>query len=326
MLISFVIPVYNAEKFIEKCVDSIIDQPIKNDQIEIILVNDGSKDKTEEICKALSKKHSCLRLFSNNNHGPGYTRNYGLEKAIGKYIWFIDADDYLSPNVLPKVITELVNDFDLYITSFRHVTPENKLIKQTVFKNETFSTISLLKQNYFVNFVWCKLIKKQILEDNNIRFREDVRGPEDFDFSFKLLSKIDKVRVVSTMTYNYIEQPNSLMTLRTEGHMQKLANDSIEVGNGLRKFMINEIKTPSQKEAFESWLSNYLYGLLFSLYRYKHYKPKFVVSALKELRINKNYPIKIHNNKLKRILFTLVANIRPLFMLLVYQKRIMSPK
>ena len=92
--ISIIIPAYNAEKYIDKCLDSLINQTKK--EIEIIIVNDGSKDKTEEIIKSYTD--SRIKYYKNTNKGIGYTRNYGIEKSTGKYLMFLDSDDYYEKN------------------------------------------------------------------------------------------------------------------------------------------------------------------------------------------------------------------------------------
>ena len=113
--ISVIVPIYNAEKYLNKCVDSLINQTKK--ELEFILVNDGSTDKTEEIIK--SYKDSRIKYFKNKNQGIGKTRNFGIEKATGKYIMFLDSDDYLKNNaceILYKSVEK--TDADLAICDF----------------------------------------------------------------------------------------------------------------------------------------------------------------------------------------------------------------
>ncbi|NER15572.1 glycosyltransferase family 2 protein [Spongiivirga citrea] len=311
MLLSFIIPAYNAEAFIERCVTSISVQFSDHTIYEIIIVNDGSTDNTQKVCQQLAEEHPAIQLYINENHGPGFTRNFGIKQARGKYIWFIDADDYLESNVVAKVISELEDDLDLYIVGHQTVTTEGQIEALHAVPDEDLLVPELLERNFFVNSVWCKIIKARVLTEHSILFKEDVRGPEDFHFSFRLLNKIDRLRSINLICYNYIENPASLMNKRSEAHLNKLANDSITVGNDLR-VLVNSIEDSRKKLAFNKWLGNYLYGLLFSLYRF-NYKTEFVTASLKKLRANNNYPVKVYSNTLKRKLFTNFANSRPLF-------------
>ncbi|WP_194767570.1 glycosyltransferase family 2 protein [Tamlana sp. I1] len=322
MQLSIIIPIYNAEKQIKNCVESIINQNFKEGNFEIILVNDGSTDQSEKICLNLEKEILGIRYFTKENAGPGHTRNYGLSYAKGEYIWFIDADDYLVPNVGKTLVKELESQLDMYVFGYQSVTENGDIISKTTYLNEVLSPIQSLEKKYYTNTIWCKLIKKSILKDNNITFREDVRGPEDFHFSLRLLSVIKKLKTLDIICYNYLENPTSLMNSRSEIHLQNLANASVIVANDLKQFISN-IDEDEKKVAFSNWLNHFLYGLMFSLFRF-NYSTEFIIEIINTLKSNHNYPISTNNLKGKKKLFTNVANNKLAFLQACRVKRLVK--
>ena len=125
-LISIVVPVYNVEKYLKRCLDSLVNQTYKN--IEIILVNDGSTDSSLEICKGYAKKDSRVKIISKKNEGLGYTRNEGINIAKGIYIAFIDSDDYVDENFYEKLyVSAKKYNSDMVYASFKSVDKNNKM-------------------------------------------------------------------------------------------------------------------------------------------------------------------------------------------------------
>ena len=134
--ISIIIPIYNAEKYLKKCIDSLVEQTKK--ELEFILINDGSTDDTEKIIKSYKDKR--IKYFKNKNQGIGKTRNFGIEKATGKYIMFLDSDDYLEPDSCEFLYNTAEKEkSDLVICDFYKVYENNKIeeIKLPKFKPTT---------------------------------------------------------------------------------------------------------------------------------------------------------------------------------------------
>lgn len=320
MKISFVIPAYNVEKFIRKCVDSITSQDADEEDYEIIVVNDGSKDSTIEICEQLVKDYKNFRFYSNENHGPGYTRNYGIKRAKGAYIWCVDADDYLSPGVLLPVLKEIESGHPMYLVGFQHIEESGRLMRKVDFGGDTMSPADFLTKGHYVNYVWCRIIERDLFEKHSIYFREDLLGPEDYHLTFRMMERIDHIKCIDLICYNYIVNPASLMNSRSDAHMQRLSEATIIVGKDLRADW-KDITDKSKRAAFDGWLSNYLYGFLFSLYRFQ-YKPSYIRNVIKRLRADGNYPIRIHSKRKKHRIFTWLANRPALFMAMVRIRRL----
>jgi len=209
-MISIIIPCYNAEKTIERCLESVINQTYKN--IEIIVINDGSVDRTDSIIKRYTTDKR-IKYYNRSNHGIGKTRNFGIEKANGKYITFLDSDDYL-PNDAIDNLYKLAqkNKLDLVVSDYY---VDNKNIKSE--KIKSFS-ITNVKNNHDlildVNLApWNKLYKKELIE--NIKFEENLKY-EDAPFVIESIIKAKRIGKLDKETYYYVVNPNSETTIRDE--------------------------------------------------------------------------------------------------------------
>ncbi len=322
MKLSFVIPAYNAEKFIRKCVESIAQQGIDEKEYEIIVVNDGSKDNTAEVCGQLSKEFTTFQYYTNENHGPGYTRNYGIRKAKGDYIWCVDSDDFLTPGILPEVLENLEEGLPMYVIGFQHIDEKENVLRKVSFGSEILTPAEFLARGHYVNYIWCRIVSRSLFEDHSIYFKEDIIGPEDLHLTFRLMKLIDKLKCIDLICYNYIVNPASLMNTRSDEHMKKLAEATLLVGKELREEWQN-IKENPKKVAFDGWLSNYLYGFLLSLYRFQ-YKPQYIQKAISQLKKDDNYPVRIHSARKKHRFFTSLANNSTLFLSMVRIRRIFA--
>lgn len=120
--LSIIVPVYNVAELIKKCVDSLLCQDIPSEEYEILLINDGSTDNSLQIIENLARKHSNIKVYSKPNGGQSSARNWGLRHALGKYIWFVDSDDFIETNVLGKVLGKVEKDsLDVLCFSFEAV-------------------------------------------------------------------------------------------------------------------------------------------------------------------------------------------------------------
>lgn len=230
--ISVIVPIYNAEKYLNKCVDLLINQTKK--ELEFILVNDGSTDKTEEIIK--SYKDSRIKYFKNKNQGIGKTRNFGIEKATGKYIMFLDSDDYLKNNaceILYKSVEK--TDADLAICDFYKIYDSGveEKIKLLSFKPTTLrKTPSLVNE---INLApWNKLYKKELITKNKIKFVENLKY-EDAPFVIEAFSKAGKIIKVDEYLNYYLIHGNSETTVR-----DKRCFDILKIIDLIRKNTKNE--------------------------------------------------------------------------------------
>lgn len=202
-MISIIVPVYNAETYIEKCVKSIINQTL--DDIEILLIDDGSRDDSGKLIDALGLQDKRIKVFHKQNGGVSEARNLGLDNATGEYIMFVDADDWLEADLCKKLI-ETMDKSDLAIGGFRQLfASEQKLFvgEGTIISmNREFgkSFDELYKKN-LLNPPFSKLYKKELIA--NQRFDSSVALGEDFLFNLEYLKKCRQISVVYTDAYIY---------------------------------------------------------------------------------------------------------------------------
>ena len=209
--ISIIVPIYNAEKYLKKCLDSLINQTKK--ELEFILVNDGSTDNSEKIIKSYNDKR--IKYYKNKNQGIGKTRNFGIDKAVGKYLMFTDSDDYLEKDTCEKLYQKANKDnLDLVVCNFyREKEDGTKTEEQLIsFKNTTLKeTPKLLKE---INASpWNKLYKTSLIKNNKIYFHETLKY-EDTPFVFIALDKAKKIGKIDDYLNHYIIHGNSETTVR----------------------------------------------------------------------------------------------------------------
>ena len=208
-LISVIIPVYNVQEYLIKCIESVINQTYEN--LEIILVDDGSTDKSTEICDKVKKNDSRIRVIHKENGGLSDARNVGIDNANGEYISFIDSDDYVDDNYIELLYNAIKQyDADMSIASHR-VIYEKNIIDRSTGKEFCAEPIEILKMLLYDNGIdtsaWGKLYKKSLF--NEIRFPKG-RFFEDSATTYMLIDKSKKIGVCSKPIYNYVIRNNSI--------------------------------------------------------------------------------------------------------------------
>lgn len=207
MKLSIILPVYNVEEYLEECLESLINQDYS--PYEIIAVNDGSTDNSLKILKKYEKKYpKLLKVYSKENGGLSRARNFGMEHAKGKYLFFVDSDDYILPNALKILGKHLDKDYDIIGYPFIMGNEEHSEFlatsnKSTEDKQKRLITGSPGAQN--------KICKKELYSKNNITFLEDVYY-EDLATTPKLALYTKKIKFIDDPLYFYRVRPNSIMT------------------------------------------------------------------------------------------------------------------
>ena len=210
--ISIIVPIYNASKYLNKCLDSLVNQTKK--ELEFILINDGSTDDSESIIKSYSDTR--IKYFKRSNHGIGETRNFGIKKASGKYIMFLDSDDYLEENACEVLYKKIDKEMlDLVVCDFYRVVNDSKIIEKIAsFKNTSLKDNPNLLLN--VNLApWNKIYRSDLIKNNNIKFIEDLKY-EDAPFVVLSLLKSKKIGKVDKTLVYYTIHEKSETTVRDE--------------------------------------------------------------------------------------------------------------
>lgn len=288
-LLSIIIPVYNAGVSIKKITSTILRQDFKD--FELILVDDGSTDKTINVLRGIKAKDKRVVLLSKKNGGPSSARNAGLKRAKGKYIQFFDADDRISPDALSTVVGVAVESksdmvvsgwrIDLRkngrtISGYKTINPKPATIKGDSEQIKKYVLKSIGTDGTLYN-LWNKLFRADIIKDNNITFNEDLRFGEDTIFSLEYFSYLSKLTIIPNTTYYYLTNSDgsvfSQSSLSQEYRLENLKALKTYVGN----------ITDQQTHDLYAWVvSRWLtsYGMLLSMAKLP-YKDK--ISRLKTI-------------------------------------------
>ena len=209
--VSIIVPVYNVELYIEKCLESLVNQTLE--EIEIIIVNDGSKDNSKKIInKYIEKYPNKIVYLEKENGGLSDARNYGIQYATGEYIAFLDSDDYVKTDTYEKMYNKAKNDnADLvecdFYWSYKNKNKEDIGFRYTNDKKEMIEKIRVV--------AWNKLIKKEIIVDNNLKFPKGLRY-EDVEFTYKLILYINKVSFIEEPMIYYVQRDNSISKVQND--------------------------------------------------------------------------------------------------------------
>lgn len=212
MKVSVIVPIYNSEKWIKRCVNSILDQTYKD--IELILIDDGSQDNSFEICNELAKKDNRIKLIHIENQGVANARNVGLENSTGEFITFCDSDDTYEKDFIETL-------FDLFKASqselcvstvYVHQNNKKQIVELPFYgKSNDLSLILNTWFEFFWGALWNKLYISNIIKKNNIKFQTDLSLNEDSIFNLNYLKYVNSVNCSNKPIYNYIiENENSL--------------------------------------------------------------------------------------------------------------------
>ena len=208
-MISIIVPIYNSEKYLRKTLDSLYNQSYKD--FEVILVNDGSIDKSLQICEEYQLKNKNTKLITLQNSGVSNARNEGLKNAKGEYICFWDSDDIIDNNYLEEMI-KLINDSDIGICSYeviKNKNNESKIIHSMNNKSVKEVFVSLIL-NELLNPLWNKIYKKEIIKKYNIKFDKNINWGEDLLFNIEYLSHCHGVSTTNLVLYQYYLRSSGL--------------------------------------------------------------------------------------------------------------------
>lgn len=260
-VLSVIIPVYNAQECLPVALKSVYDQGV--DDIEIILINDGSRDNSLAVCQEYAQRDPRIIVLDQKNSGPGAARNTGLKAARGQYISFVDSDDYLVPGAYEKLLKAIkLHEPDLIIAHFNIIMKGRVIDRGYVKGDETVNKTGFLHKlsrrpgSYYYSALWNKLYKRQVMQENNLQFDHSYTWGEDFDFNMRFYHHIDKVSFIKEPIYNY-ERTYSGQTWRT---MFKLG-DSFKIKSRLYE----QLKTLYQKAGLWAKYRAYIYRYIFNV-------------------------------------------------------------
>jgi glycosyltransferase involved in cell wall biosynthesis len=256
LIISIIVPIYNTEKYLKKCIDSLINQTYKN--IEIILINDGSKDNSHNIVSSYRDKR--IKYYKKENEGIGKTRNFGIDKATGDYLMFIDSDDYISKDCCEKFYNKIKKSkADIVVSDFyKDINGKYEYIKIDDFEDSNLKDNSSLLVK--INPGPCnKVYKRELVINNNIRFNEQYKY-EDSPFVIESLIKAKKIVKLNEALSYYCIHNNSETTVRDDrvfdiikiiDIIREKAKDYNYLKNDLDKFTVDLITNYTIQQRYQ---------------------------------------------------------------------------
>lgn len=211
MKFSVIVPIYNSEIYLEECLDSILNQSERD--FELLLVDDGSFDRSKNICDEYAKKDDRIKVFHNENHGVSYSRNYALERANGEYIIFVDSDDKLKEDGLENLVGHdcdlLIYDYERLLGDRTIFCPANLKVLPNYLIEERSKTLLLSEffTSYKFNPIWRIRYRKELIKD--IRFDEEMITGEDLIFNLNAFDRAKSFFYLDTSLYLYRKNENS---------------------------------------------------------------------------------------------------------------------
>lgn len=310
--LSIIIPMYNAEKYIEECLDSILNSNLSKDLFELVIVNDGSKDKSPEIAQDYASKYSNVTYLTQENQGQSTARNYGIKTCIGEYVWCVDADDKVISEQLPKIIEALdeYRNLDILAIQLQNVTEEGQYLdvecsQPTLEHNKVLSGVEAVLSGYNPSSICALITKKQLFIDNNIFFVKGITH-QDVELTYRLMPCAMKVVFSDIIPYLYIYHPNSTSKSMVPEKKIKYIKDDIYIINSFRRLALSfKDINPQLYSVIFNRSQNVLFGLVYSLYKNKKEWRKLGINSviIDELKKEQLYPMKGEFDSLKKSLF-----------------------
>ena len=256
MKISVIVPIYNTERYLSECIDSIIRQTYRN--LEIILVDDGSTDKSFTICNNYAMLDERIQVVHQANQGVSAARNNGLSRASGDLISFVDSDDTLDDDMY-ELLVRVIEEYnaDIVHCGYKHIVGEEvRLVHDTrkiIMQDNTEALRCLVGGHLFVGSLWNKLYKKELID--NLRFRTDLKINEDILYNFELFRKAKLSVFIDFAKYNYIAHTNSSACFITPG--KKKIEDSSKVSYYIYQELKGTVLKKVAGERYVRSLSDY---------------------------------------------------------------------
>lgn len=230
--VSVIVPVYNCEKYLRKCIESIINQTLED--LEIILINDGSTDNSGKILDEYKSKDSRIKVIHKKNEGQSVARNIGLNIATGTYIGFVDSDDWIDSKMYENLYNAInKSQSDVAVCGRQACTETGKLSYKSSIQDEVFHFKNESLENYIISrlfykhtvVVWNKLYRKELIDIYNLRFENvDYVGSEDALFNYKILCHTNKLIAINNIYYNQLSREGSTARSYKYGYIQRTGN------------------------------------------------------------------------------------------------------
>jgi glycosyltransferase involved in cell wall biosynthesis len=308
--LSIIVPIYRVEQYLSKCIDSLLNQDLSPEDYEIILVDDGSPDRCGEICEEYAARFSNIMVVHRENGGLSAARNSGIEVAQGKYVQFVDSDDFIEPDVLRTLVDKMEFDkLDILRFNYQNVNEQyevfepNKVSKPFVdYCDEVCNGLTFLTERLgFGCYAWQFMIRRELLE--GCRFKEGIYF-EDTEWAPRLLMKAQRVTSTDLLVYNYLMRQGSITQSVDEERKRKVLDDKL--------LLMDSMKEQMRDVADKRWFEGMIAQTVLSILGYASVNYKAEIDAVcNALKLKNVFPLSTyHATKLARHKIR-IANVSP---------------
>lgn len=294
MKYSIIVPAYNTEKYIDKCLKSIFSNTYKN--FEVIIVNDGSTDNTEDIIKKYIKKYDNIIYIKQKNMGLSIARNNGVKKSNGDYLLFIDSDDYVDKNLL-KNINENIEDLDVLRYQL-NIVYNNKIvpcIEKNFDVTDGIDAFSKIIRYRFIEMASLYVINRKYYINNNFEFEKDVYH-EDYGLLPLVIANSKKVKSIDYLGYNYVQRDGSIMASNDINKMKKKMDDMLLLFTKAIKYLDNIPNSQNVKSFYANSIID-KYNLLSDELK------KIYIKKIKDLKVISYLSDDTFKRKIKKMVY-----------------------
>lgn len=294
MKISVVIPAYNAKNTLARSVKSILSQTYQD--IEVIIINDGSNDNTWDICQQLQNSDERIIIYNKENQGPSSARNKGIELSNGYLLTFVDADDYIDKSMYVEMMKEFNSSVDLLICNYSSITSSGSVISHKIevdtineFESKESIYRKFLEDDVALLGSCCnKIYKASLIKDGSLKFDENKIRAEDYWFNLKYLKITEKYKFINEPYYKYVrDTPSSIMKSVRDGWYDEIKNNRLE----LIQYLTSEIVTYDVNKYITKELHHIIEHLF--LMNRNHGEKDKVVSIIADMKYSDKYSINL---------------------------------
>lgn len=303
MRLSILIPLYNKEQYIDRCMDSLLAQGLAPADYEVVLVDDGSRDASADMARGYAAQYENVRLICQENAGPSAARNKALEAAGGDYVYFLDADDLLAGNVAGQLL-DVCEENNLDILEFNSRDIENHRVGDADLQAPLAGADSLtpvtdgltfISKHYFRNQAWRYFIKRAYLMDSGIRFPEDMRAYEDLIFTANAILHASRMARVELDAHRYVIVPGSIVTSKDPevnlGFIQGMVKAVEELNRFIRGLDSSHEAYAGVVRRLRTKQQSIVFALCLRVFKYRLHSRSDLKRILDQLSGFKAYPI-----------------------------------
>lgn len=288
MKLSIIIPVYNVEQYVGKCIESCLNQDLPKDEYEIIVVNDGSPDNSVQIVEQYIKPENNVRLVHRENGGLSAARNTGLEEAKGEYVWFVDSDDWIEKDVLNFLYNKASeHNLDVLCFNFQHAYPDGQIQKYTIpfdEEDKVHCGFQFVQKIHMPPCAWIAFYKLDFLNKYKLRFYEGILH-EDLEFTPRAYVLAERVIYTDTIIYNYYQREGGIMR---SNRNEKRCRDLLQISDSLYKFSQEHLR--HDKVVHICFMNKISFAFAQSL---AYYNPSYF--SLSQYKGKEYYPLNINS-------------------------------